>query len=118
VLAAGLRRFARIFGTVAAATAVGSLVLGLLLGSGVWRSLSVGFYVVGALFIVLAFFLGNRGPVRLRGGPGARPTRVGGLRVATGDETRETRGVAVLLLCLGAGLIALGIVTDSRYPLI
>src|SRR5919109_4454575 len=66
-LVAALRRLLVLIVVIAGLTAVFALVLGLLAGASVSRSLSIGFYVVGSFWLVAGFFIGNRGPVRLKG---------------------------------------------------
>src|SRR5689334_3668547 len=70
-LAEGLRR---LFGFAAGTTvvvAVLSAAAGLLLGSGLRRSVSVGLYGVGSLFVLVGVFYGVRPPVRTTGGGGS-----------------------------------------------
>ena len=54
-------------GTLVVGTAAISLVIGLLFGAGVSRSLSVGWYIVGCVLLISGFFVGNRGPSRPEG---------------------------------------------------
>jgi hypothetical protein len=101
-------------------TALLSLLLGLLMGSGVDRSLSVGFYIVGASLLIFGFFVGNRGPIRVKGDPGFGMLgffRDRQLRWATGGEQFESLSLSVVFVALGLVLIILGIVTDTRYKL-
>ncbi|MHB8643406.1 MAG: hypothetical protein ACYDA3_11055 [Gaiellaceae bacterium] len=120
LLAAG-RRFVFLLAGVAGGTAIVSLVLGLLLGSSVSRSVSVGFYVVGSFLLISGFFVGNRGPVRVKGDPGValfgffRNRR---LRWATGQEQIESLSLSVVFVALGVVLIIFGVVTDTRYTLV
>ena len=118
-----LRRLGILVGVVAGITALVSLLAGLLAGSSVSRSLSVGFYIVGCFLVVLGFFAGVRGPVRPKEKEGetaplAASFGVGvfwsGIRNATPDELTETISTAWLMLLLGVGLIAAGVVFDSR----
>jgi hypothetical protein len=121
LLLAAARRFVLLLAGVAAGTAVVSLGLGLLLGSTVSRSVSVGFYIVGSFLLISGFFVGNRGPVRVKGDPGValfgffRNRR---LRWATGQEQLESLSLSVVFVALGVALIVLGVVTDTRYTLI
>ncbi len=121
VLLAAARRFVLLLAGVAGGTAIVSLVLGLLLGSGVSRSVSVGFYVVGSFLLISGFFVGNRGPVRVKGDPGValfgffRNRR---LRWATGQEQIESLSLSVVFVALGVVLILFGVVTDTRYTLV
>ena len=70
LLAAALRRFLVLLVVVAGSTAVVSLLIGQLLGAGVSRSVSLGFYGVGSFLLIAGFFVGNRGPARVKGDPG------------------------------------------------
>ena len=59
LLQAGLRRLALILVALAAATAVVSVLGGLLLAVRLSRALSVGFYAIGSFGLVAGFFVGN-----------------------------------------------------------
>jgi hypothetical protein len=116
------RRIAVLVAVVFGATAAVSALLGLLAGASLDRAISVGFYLVGSLFIILGFFSGVRGPLRPRGGdddtsPGAL-FGVGifssGARTATTEERLDARATAWLFLLLGGGLVLAGILVDSR----
>ena len=63
-LLAGLRRMGVIFVVVLAVTVLVSIAFGLLAGSSVRRSVSVGLYVVAVICIVLGLFQGIKPPVR------------------------------------------------------
>jgi hypothetical protein len=119
-----LRDAARRFAVLLVATVVGAavvgLAIGLLLGSSVSRSLSVAFYIVGAFLLIFGFFVGNRGPVRVKGDPGFEMLgffRDRQLRWATGSEQFESLGLSVVFVVLGIVLIILGIAADTRYTL-
>jgi hypothetical protein len=112
---------------IVAVTAVGSLALGLLTGTGVRRSLSLGFYVAGVICILMGLFQAVRPPVRSEPRPGAidHPSVYGGLiggaarhsgpvRWATPDEFGESYATAGLLVTLGVLLIAAGTAIDGR----
>ena len=49
-----------------ALTAVASVLVGLLIGSSLDHALTLGFYLVGCFLLVTAFFVGNRGPARVK----------------------------------------------------
>ena len=70
-LLAGLRRFGLLSMAIVVITAAGSLALGALTGTGLRRSLSLGFYVAGVGCIVLGLFQAVRPPVRNEPQPGA-----------------------------------------------
>jgi hypothetical protein len=114
------RRFAVLLVATVAGTAVVGLAIGLLIGSSLSRSLSVGFYIVGAFLLIFGFFVGNRGPVRVKGDPGFGMFGIfqnRQLRWATGSEQFESLSLSVVFVALGIVLIILGIVTDTRYSL-
>ncbi len=82
--------------------------------------MSIGFYLVGSFLLIAGFFVGNRGPVRVKGDPGVgvfgffRNRR---LRWASGQEQLESISLSVVFVVLGFSLIVLGVVTDTRYSL-
>jgi hypothetical protein len=121
LLVSALRRFAILSAVAAASTALFSVAIGLLLGAGLSRSISLGFYCVGAFLLVSGFFVGNRGPVRVKGDPGVgvlgvfRDRRI---RWASGAEQVESLSLSVVFVALGVLLIVLGVITDTRYKLV
>lgn len=123
MIVAGLRRlFLLIFGA-AAATAVGSILIAELLGSPLGRSVTVGFYLVGCFLMLAGFFVGNRGPARVKSEADARPSPLGilgggrDLRWATLGEQNETINNSAVFIALGLVLVAIGILIDSRHAL-
>jgi uncharacterized membrane protein HdeD (DUF308 family) len=117
------RRIALVLGVVLGITGLASALVGLLAGSSLARSISVGFYLVGCFLIVLGFFSGVRGPVRPRGKvederPLASSFGVGvfwsGVRTATTDERTDALATAWVFLLLGIALIVAGVLVDSR----
>jgi hypothetical protein len=123
---AAARRFALLLAGTAAATSVLSLLVGLLLGSTVSRSVSLGLYLVGSFLLVAGFFVGNRGPARLRGndedgavagmfGLGVGRRR---LRWATIEEREEAISNSAVFVVLGLSLILLGVLADTRVQLV
>jgi hypothetical protein len=114
---AAARRFAILLGGLSAAIVVVSFLLGLLTGSAADRSISLGFYMVGALLTIAGFVLGNRGPVRAVGED--RGWQFGrGLRGASKEEQEDAVATGALLTVLGFVLLAVGVAVDSRYRLI
>jgi hypothetical protein len=117
VWVAAARRFAILLGAVSAGIVLVSWLAGLAIGSTANRSISLGFYLVGAFLALAGFFFGNRGPMRPVGDE--RSWRVGrGLRRASRDEQEEAVAMGALLALLGFVLLAIGIAIDSRYQLI
>jgi hypothetical protein len=104
-------------------TAVVSLVVGALLGAGVDRSLALGFYLAGCFAILAGFFVGNRGPARVKGdsdGVGGIFAFFGTRRVrwASLSEQNETISNSALFVTLGFILIAVGFAFDAKHTLI
>ena len=116
MLVAAARRFGVLLGATSAAIALSSLGVGALVGASLNRSIATGFEAFGSLLLVLGFFVGNRGPVRLKGetalffGPRF-------LRWATPDEHRSTIADSAIFIVVGLVLIVIGLAIDSRYRL-
>jgi hypothetical protein len=120
--AAALRRLTGLFLLASAVTVGGALVFGVALGADAWRSLSLGFYVVGSFLLVAGFFVGNRGPVRLRGarGDAGTPFLFGSrfVRWASPAEREENINLSAIFIVLGFMLILVGVAADTRYDLV
>ena len=119
---AALRRLALLVLLGSAVTAVGSLLLGLLFGASVLRSLTVGFYLAGSFLMVLGFFAGNRGPARVRSeapGPATFPFTISGrrLRWATASEQHETINNSAIFVSLGLIFVLIGLFIDPQHSL-
>jgi hypothetical protein len=122
LLAAG-RRFLILFAVVGGASALVSIVFGLLLGASIRRAVSLTFYVVGSFLLVAGFFVGNRGRARAESDQTGYGGPLGGLaarkiRVATRDEERETVSAAAIFISLGVALLLVGVVVDAREQLL
>ncbi len=117
-MAAAVRRIATMLVTLVLGTAVVSLVVGLLFGAGVSRSLSVGWYVVGCVLLVSGFFIGNRGPSRPQGEGWGTFSLQRWVRWASPDEQRESISLSALLIAMGFLVIVLGAIADSRHALV
>ena len=118
LLAAAARRFAVLLAAIAAGTALVSYLLGLAAGSGVHRSISLGFYVVGSFLLVAGFFIGNRGPARFKGeehGGFFGPRR---LRWASLEERSSTLNESALFVGIGFALLVVGMLVDDRARLL
>jgi hypothetical protein len=123
-LVAGLRR---LFGFAAGTTlvvAVLSAAAGLLLGSGLRRSVSVGLYGVGSLFVLVGVFYGVRPPVRTTGGGGS-PGIFGSLAAGGGrarwadkEDIEESLGLSAVFVGIGLLLIVIGVGIDPRSRLV
>lgn len=116
---AALRRFLGLLGIASGVTLVGALLLGLALGADLLRSISLGFYLVGSFLLVSGFFIGNRGPVRLRRS-GDQPLFFGSrfVRWASPEEREENINLSAIFIVLGLVLIAIAIAADNRYELV
>ena len=116
-LLAALRRLLVLIVVAAAFTVVGSVILGLLLGASLSRSIALDFYLVGSFWLVSGFFVGNRGPVRLKSDIGAPLFGSRFVRWATPEEREETINMSAIYVLLGFVLILLGFAADTRYSL-
>ena len=123
---AALRRLAFLVFLCSAVTVAVSVLLGVLAGASLDRSISLGFYALGCFLMVAGFFVGNRGPARLKSEePAAGPVipgfgSMGGrrLRWATAEEQRESINHSGLFIALGFILVVIGVLVDSRHSLI
>jgi hypothetical protein len=118
MLADAGRRFLALLGGVGGLTLLCSLALGTLAGTPAWRAISLGFYLVGSFLLVAGFFVGNRGPVRLKREEGTALFGARFLRWATPDEREETINSSALFVVLGFVLIVFGVAADDRYKLV
>jgi hypothetical protein len=118
VWTAALRRLAGLFVLAAGITAFVSLSFALLLGESVSRAVSVGFYLVGAFLTIAGFFVGNRGPVRLKRDVGVPLLGSRFVRWATPEEREESINTSAIYVVLGFALIFLGVLADTRYSLV
>jgi len=98
-------------------------------GSGAWRRVPLGLRVgglcCGCFLLVVGFFIGNRGPARVKGedtvGPTMLPIPGAGsrrLRWATLTEQNETINNSAIFISLGLLLVALGAIIDTRHSLL
>lgn len=121
---AALRRLVVLVVLCSAVTVVGSVALGLLAGASLDRAISLGFYGLGCFLMVSGFFVGNRGPARVKSEtagwtmmpfPGIGSRR---LRWATLDEQNETINNSAVFIVLGVILVVIGVLVDSHHSLI
>lgn len=121
VFVAAARRFLLLLGGISGGVVVLAILAGLVLGAPLSRAISVGFYLVGAFLLVAGFFMGNRGPTRLRGEPGEEGVwglgRRRGVRLATAEERADAVSATGVFITLGFILIVIGVIADSRYGL-
>ncbi len=115
---AALRRLVYLLVLAGGITFVCSLALGALVGGSVSRSVSVGFYLVGSFLTIAGFFVGNRGPVRLKRDVGVPLMGSRFVRWATPEEREESINTSAIYVVLGFALIFLGVLADTRYSLV
>jgi hypothetical protein len=117
-LGAAARRFALLLLAASVVTGGISLVLGALAGSRLDRAVSVGFYLGGSFVLVAAFFVGNRGPVRVVGDGSHLP--IWGRRAvrrASREEQHESINLSAVLIAIGLAMVAIGVIVDGRNDL-
>ena len=121
---AAIRRLVVLVVLCSALTVVVSVALGLLAGSSLDRAVSLGFYGLGCFLMVAGFFIGNRGPARVKSETaGSTMLPIPGfgnrkLRWATLDEQHETINNSAVFIILGLILVLIGVVVDSRHSLV
>ena len=121
---AAVRRLTLLVIGCSLATAALSALFGELIGASLDRAVSLGFYGLGCFLMVSGFFIGNRGPARVKSEtagwsflpvPGFSERR---LRWATMDEQHETINNSAVFIVLGLILIVIGVLVDSRHSLV
>jgi hypothetical protein len=115
---AALRRLTALLILAGGMTLLISLSFALLLDESVSRAVSVGFYLVGSFLMVAGFFVGNRGPVRLKKDVGVPLFGSRIVRWATPEEREESIHTSAVYVVLGFALIFLGVLADTRYSLV
>ena len=113
VFVAGLRRFLAVFGIAVAAVAVFSVVVGIIVGARLTRSIALGYYLSGAALLIGGFFVGNRGPVRANRN---QPIPIFGTRFvrwATPEELDQAINTSAVYVSLGFALILVGVLADT-----
>jgi hypothetical protein len=94
------------------------------IGASLDRSVSLGFYSLGCFLMVAGFFVGNRGPARVKSehgaGPAILPVGFGGrrLRWATAAEQNETINNSAVFIVLGLILVLIGVIVDNKHSLV
>jgi hypothetical protein len=117
---AALRRLGGLFVLAAALALLGAFVFGIASGADARRAISVAFYATGAFLLIAGFFVGNRGPVRLRSGEQGAYMFFGSrfIRWASPAEREENINLSAIFVVLGFVLILVGVVADNRYELV
>jgi hypothetical protein len=118
VWTAALRRLTGLLVLAGGVTLLISLSFALLLDESVSRAVSVGFYLVGSFLTIAGFFVGNRGPVRLKKDVGVPLYGSRVMRWATPEEREESINTSAIYVVLGFALIFLGVLADTRYSLV
>jgi hypothetical protein len=118
LFAAAILRFATLLAGFSAVIVALTIPVGLLSGGPLYRSVSIGFYLFGCFLCVIGFFVGNRGPVRGNDGKQSSFLGMRSLHWASPSEREETLNSSAMFVALGFALIALGILTDGRYPIL
>src|SRR5690242_2784849 len=123
-MVAALRRLLLLVVVCSVVTAGISALLGALIGASLDRAIALGFYGLGCFLMVSGFFVGNRGPARVKSEtagwsmlplPGIGDRR---LRWATLDEQNETINNSAIFIVLGLVLVLIGVVVDSHHSLV
>lgn len=115
---AALRRLTGLLVLSVGITAFAALSFALLLDESLSRAVSVGFYLVGSFLTIAGFFVGNRGPVRLKRDVGVPLFGSRVVRWATPEEREESINTSAIYVVLGFALIFLGVLADTRYSLV
>jgi hypothetical protein len=118
VWTAALRRLTGLLVLAGGVTLLISLSFALLLDESVSRAVSVGFYLVGSFLTIAGFFVGNRGPVRLKKDVGVPLYGSRIMRWASPEEREESINTSAIYVVLGFALIFLGVLADTRYSLV
>ena len=120
---AALRRLVLLALGAIAVTAAFSLLFGLLAGGSLNRSLVLGYYLMGCFLLICGFFVGNRGPTRVKSeSAGAVVVPFVGvtsrtIRWASLHEQNETINNSAVFVCLGLILVAVGVALDTQQSL-
>jgi hypothetical protein len=121
---AAFRRLVLLVVLCSALTLVASVLFALLVDAELDRAISLGFYGLGCFLMVSGFFVGNRGPARVKSetagwtmlplpGLGSRS-----LRWATREEQNETISNSAVFILLGVILVVIGVLVDSQHSLV
>ena len=121
---AAIRRLVLLVAGCSIVVAALSALFGALIGASLDRAIALGFYGLGCFLMVSGFFVGNRGPARVKSEtagssilplPGMGDRR---LRWATLDEQNETINNSAIFIVLGLILVLIGVVVDSHHSLV
>ena len=121
---AAIRRLVILVVGLSVVVAAVSALFGALIGASLDRAVALGFYGLGCFLMVSGFFVGNRGPARVKSEtagstilplPGMGNRR---LRWATLDEQNETINNSAVFIVVGLILVLIGVVVDSHHSLV
>ena len=73
---------------------------------------------MGCFLLVAGFFIGNRGPVRMKNEEGTTLFGARVMRWASPEEREETINHSAVFVVLGFVLILLGVLADDRHRLL
>ena len=107
MILSGALRFLVILGVLAGGTAATAVVVALITGNALDRSISIGLYAVGSFCTLSGFALTTRGALR----PDARTN-------AMDAQTGAARGTSGLLIVVGLIVVVFGLVIDPRARVI
>jgi hypothetical protein len=112
------RRFILIVLALSGVITLVSLALGALAGASAARSLSLGFDLAGAFILLIGFFAGNRGPIRMKSETATAMFGQRLIRWASPSEREESLNFSAVLVTVGFVLIVIGLALDPRYSLV
>ena len=115
---AAARRFVLIVVALSVVITIVSLALGALAGASVSRSLSLGFDLAGAFILLIGFFAGNRGPIRMKSETATAMFGQRLIRWASPAEREESLNLSAVLVTVGFVLLLIGLGLDPRYSLV
>ena len=110
------RRFGVLLGALAALCLLVGLLGSVLFQTGLDRAVSLAFYCVGCFLLIAGFFIGNRGPARLKG----ESTMLFGerfVRWASPGEREAALNDSAIFVSIGFALILIGAAVDDRHRL-
>jgi hypothetical protein len=114
---AAARRFATLLGAVAGICLVVGLLGGALFSTALNRSVSLAFYCVGSFLLIAGFFIGNRGPARLKGEGTTMLFGERFVRWASPREREDALNDSAIFVSIGFVLILIGASVDDRHRL-
>ena len=115
MIVAGLKRLALLTCSLGITTVVISLVIGLVTGTSLSRSVSLGLMFLGAFMFVAGAAVGLRGPARAARRPDGAFERI---TLASPPERVETINVSYVLVSVGVLFVLIGVVLDPYAHLV